>query len=70
MHFWKTNVRTHHIELTSVDEDSIHVELCAERAKNEATGRPEHQSRKEDSCTQTNINVSLFGLIPFHSHFE
>lgn len=54
------------IKLTGVDEDSIHVELSAEGAEDEATGRPKHQRRKEDSCTETNINFNVwFGLISF-----
>lgn len=44
------------MKLTGVDEDSVYVELSAEGAKDEATGWPEHQCRKEDSCTETNFD--------------
>lgn len=47
------------IKLTGVDEDGVHVELSAKGAEDEATGRPEDQSRKEDSCTETNINFNI-----------
>lgn len=45
--------------LTAVDEDSVHVELCAEGAQNEAAGRSKHQRRKEDPCTQAFANLQL-----------
>lgn len=50
-------------ELTSVNEDSIHIELSAEGAKNETTGGPEHQRRKEDSCTKTTNTHWLWHLV-------
>lgn len=36
--------------LTGVDEDGVHVELCADGAQDEATGWTKHQSGEEDSC--------------------
>lgn len=46
------------IKLTGFDEHRVHIELGADGAEDEATGRPEHQGRKEDSCTPANISFS------------
>lgn len=52
------------ITLTGVDEDRVHIEFSADRAKDEAAGRTKHQCRKEDSCIETNINFNVdLGLI-------
>lgn len=39
--------------LTGVDEDGVHVVLCAHGAQDEAAGRSKHQRGKEDSCAHT-----------------